>query len=63
MDNGIAVNFIPAYKDRPIVAHINLCTKAREAKYLPMLETIGWKHYHYPPSNSPYKSVGFENIT
>jgi hypothetical protein len=60
--NGIAVHFHPSYKDKPATAHINLCTKAREAKFLPILDATKWKHYHYPSSNSCYKSVGFVDI-
>lgn len=63
MDNKIVVHFQPPYKEKPASAHINLCTKAREAKFLPILKETGWKHYHYPPSNSCYKSVGFPEIT
>lgn len=58
MENKITVHFHPEHK-QPASANINLCTKAREAKFLPMIKAMGWKHYHYPPSNSPHKSVGF----
>ncbi len=62
MDNGFTIHFQCPTKKSSASAHINMCTKKREAEFLPILKTMGWKHYHYPPSNSIYKSVGFPDI-
>lgn len=64
MENGFGLRFTPNKEDKSKpTAYINLLTKAREAKFLPILKSIGWKHYHYPPSNSIYKSVCFTDIS
>lgn len=41
---------------------INLQTSKREATMLPIFRNTGWKHYHYGPSTSIYKSVVFEGV-
>jgi len=66
MTNGITVHFHAPnpHKDKSTAsAYINLGTTQREDKFLPILKAMGWKHYHYPPSHSIYKSVGFEELT
>jgi hypothetical protein len=43
-------------------ASTNLHTKKREADILPKLYALDWALYHYPESNSIYKTVMFPNV-
>ena len=62
MENNITIRFCAPYKDKLMSAYINLQTKKEKDKFLPMLKELGWKHYHYPSSDSIHKSVGFTDL-